>query len=87
MGVRFVAAARSEFLAEVAYYRDKAPGLGARFVVAVEDAMHRATAFPSAGPAPGHHLIQARRPGALPRHRAVRNALRCRFCMRLGLKP
>ena len=35
---RFVDAARAEFLAEVAYYNQAAPGQGARFAAAVEEA-------------------------------------------------
>jgi plasmid stabilization system protein ParE len=46
---RFVAAARREFLVEVVYYNEEAPGLGARFAAAVEDATARALAFPLAG--------------------------------------
>ena len=46
---RFVAAARREFLAEILYYNQEQPGLGARFTAAVEDATARATAFPLAG--------------------------------------
>lgn len=45
----FVAAARREFLAEVAYYDKEEPGLGARFAAAVEEATARAVAFPLAG--------------------------------------
>ena len=48
-GVRFIAAARLELLAEVIYYNDKEPGLGLRFVAAVEEATARALAFPQAG--------------------------------------
>jgi len=48
--VRFVAAAaRREFLAEVVYYNEEEPGLGARFTTAVEEATSRALAFPLAG--------------------------------------
>lgn len=46
---RFISAARREFLAEVAYYNEIQPGLGARFTAAVEDATARALAFPLAG--------------------------------------
>ena len=46
---RFVAAARQEFLAEVAYYRKTQDALGARFTAAVEEAAARALAFPLAG--------------------------------------
>lgn len=46
---RFIAPARREFLAEVAYYNSKEPGLGARFAAAVEEATARAVAFPFTG--------------------------------------
>ena len=46
---RFVAAARREFLEEVAYYSEQEPGLGTRFAAAVEEATARALAFPLAG--------------------------------------
>lgn len=46
---RFVAQARREFLAEVVHYNKEAPGVGARFVAAVENAIYRALAFPLAG--------------------------------------
>ena len=46
---RFIAPARREFLAEVAYYNGKEPGLGARFAGAVEEASTRAVAFPLTG--------------------------------------
>ena len=50
---RFVAPARREFLAEIAYYLSIEPRLGAQFASAVEDAVARAIAFPEAGsPAP-----------------------------------
>lgn len=48
---RFVAAARQEFLAEIDYYDNQEPGLGTRFVAAVEEATSRALAFPNAGSA------------------------------------
>ncbi len=47
--VRFVAAARLEFLAEVIYYNKERAGLGARFTAAVEEATARAAAFPLTG--------------------------------------
>jgi toxin ParE1/3/4 len=47
--VRFVAAARHEFLAEVVYYNNEETDLGARFAAAVEDATARALSFPLAG--------------------------------------
>lgn len=46
---RFIAPARREFLAEVAYYNGQEPGLGARFAAAVEEATARAVAFPLTG--------------------------------------
>lgn len=46
---RFIAPARREFLAEVAYYNGKEPGLGARFAAAIEEATVRAVAFPLTG--------------------------------------
>jgi toxin ParE1/3/4 len=46
---RFLAAARLEHLAEVAYYSEIEPGLGLRFADAVEEATSRALAFPLAG--------------------------------------
>ena len=49
MHARFVAAARHEFLAEVAFYNEAQKGLGARFALAVEEAAARALAFPLAG--------------------------------------
>jgi plasmid stabilization system protein ParE len=47
--VRFVAAARREYLAEVVYYNKERAGLGARFTAAVEEATARAVAFPLTG--------------------------------------
>jgi plasmid stabilization system protein ParE len=47
--VRFVAPARAEFLAEVFFYNQVAPGQGARFAVAVEEATARALTFPLSG--------------------------------------
>jgi plasmid stabilization system protein ParE len=46
---RFVAAARAELLAEIAYSADADPNLGRRCVQAVEAAVARAVAFPAAG--------------------------------------
>ena len=46
---RFVAPARRELLAEVAYYSKKELGLGSRFLAAVEDATARALAYPLTG--------------------------------------
>jgi hypothetical protein len=46
---RFIAEARQEFLAEVAYYNEAQPGLGSRFAKAVEEASARALAYPLAG--------------------------------------
>jgi hypothetical protein len=47
--VRFVAPARAELLAEVAYYNKKELGLGSRFVAVVEAATARALAYPLTG--------------------------------------
>lgn len=47
--VRFVEPARLEILAEVSYYHRVDPGLGAKFLEAVEDATARAVAYPLAG--------------------------------------
>jgi toxin ParE1/3/4 len=47
--IRFAASARRELLAEVAYYDEKEPGLGARFLVAAEEAAARALAYPLTG--------------------------------------
>ncbi|MEO7558395.1 MAG: type II toxin-antitoxin system RelE/ParE family toxin [Gammaproteobacteria bacterium] len=46
---RFFAAARQEFLAEIAYYNEAQPGLGRRFTLALEEATDRALVFPKAG--------------------------------------
>ena len=46
---RFIAAARLELLAEIIHYNEAEPGLGSRFVAAVEEAAARALAFPRAG--------------------------------------
>ncbi|MFM9912845.1 MAG: type II toxin-antitoxin system RelE/ParE family toxin [Methylophilaceae bacterium] len=47
--VRFVAAARREFLAEVAFYNEVEVGLGQRFASAVEKTTARALIFPLSG--------------------------------------
>jgi hypothetical protein len=46
---RFVDPARRNLLAEVAYYEAKEPGLGGRFLAAVEEATARALAYPLTG--------------------------------------
>jgi hypothetical protein len=46
---RFVAPAREEFLADVAWYEQVQPGQGVRFAAAVEEATARALAFPLSG--------------------------------------
>lgn len=46
---RFVAEARQEFLAEVAYYNEAQSGLGVRFTKDVEEATARALVFPLSG--------------------------------------
>ena len=45
----FIAAAKEEFLAEVAYYNLAQEGLGSRFSLAVEKALLVALAFPKSG--------------------------------------
>jgi len=45
----FLAAAREELLAEVAYYNEAQDGLGLRFTAAVETAAARALTFPLSG--------------------------------------
>ncbi|WP_228614603.1 type II toxin-antitoxin system RelE/ParE family toxin [Alkalimonas sp.] len=53
MRVKFIAPARREFLQEVLYYNEQKPGLGAAFVLDIEEATVRAVTFPEAGsPAP-----------------------------------
>ena len=47
--VRFLAEARDEFIAEVAWYEKAQSGLGGRFRKAVEESTSIATAFPLAG--------------------------------------
>ncbi|MGQ0658772.1 MAG: type II toxin-antitoxin system RelE/ParE family toxin [Chromatiales bacterium] len=47
--VRFIAAARLEFLVEIIYYSEAEAGLGARFAAAVEEAAARALAYPRSG--------------------------------------
>ena len=46
---RFIAAARLEFLAEVIYYNNLRPGLGARFITSIQEAVARSVAFPLSG--------------------------------------
>lgn len=46
---RFVDPARRELLAEVAYYEAKEPGIGGRYLAAVEEATARALAYPLTG--------------------------------------
>jgi hypothetical protein len=46
---RFVDPARSELLAEISYYETKEPGLGGRFLAAVQEATARALAYPLTG--------------------------------------
>ena len=46
---RFVAPARREFLAEVAYYNNKELGLGDLILAAVKEATARALAYPLTG--------------------------------------
>jgi hypothetical protein len=46
---RFAAPARRELLAEVAYFEAKDPGLGGRFLAAVEEATARALTYSLTG--------------------------------------
>ena len=46
---RFIAPARRELLAEVAFYSNNELGLGSRFLTAVEDTTARALAYPLTG--------------------------------------
>jgi hypothetical protein len=46
---RFTALARAEFLAEVAYYENRRPGLGARFRAEVETVSESAASSPDSG--------------------------------------
>jgi toxin ParE1/3/4 len=46
---RFADPARRELLAEVAYYEAKEPGLGGRFLAAIEEATARALTYPLTG--------------------------------------
>lgn len=46
---RFTEPARSEFLAEIAYYETLRAGLGARFRAEVESLAERAASFPKSG--------------------------------------
>ncbi|HYE41416.1 MAG TPA: type II toxin-antitoxin system RelE/ParE family toxin [Ramlibacter sp.] len=47
---RFSDLARAELLAEVAYYENRRPGLGARFRIEVEAASEHAAASPKSAP-------------------------------------
>lgn len=46
---RFIAPARREFLAEVAFYNEEEAELASRFATAVEEAVARAVMFPLTG--------------------------------------
>ena len=46
---RFIAPARREFLAEVAFYNEEEAELASRFATAVEEAVARAVLFPLTG--------------------------------------
>lgn len=48
MNLRFHAEAAQEYIAAVAYYNSRADGLGAEFVLAVEAAIAKAMAHPTA---------------------------------------
>ncbi len=47
--VRFIEAARKEFLTDVTWYNSSQPGLGKRFSKAVEEAVSLVLSFPQAG--------------------------------------
>ena len=49
MAARFLAPARKEFLDNIVFYDSRRPGLGKRFVQAVQRAVQLALAFPDAG--------------------------------------
>lgn len=49
--IEFIAVAREEFLAEVAYYNTAQAGLGIKFSIAVERAVKLASEFPDVGSA------------------------------------
>lgn len=51
--IEFIAVAREEFLAEVAYYNAAQAGLGIKFSNAVEKAVMLASKFPDVGSASG----------------------------------
>jgi hypothetical protein len=51
--IEFIAVAREEFLAEVAYYNATQIGLGVKFSIAVERAVMLAAEFPDVGSASG----------------------------------
>ena len=55
---RFADPARHELLGEVAYYEAKEPGLGGRFLAAVEEATERLE--PSPIPSQAHRLQRVR---------------------------
>ncbi len=46
---RFIAEARHEFLSEIDHYNHAQPGLGLRFIAAVEEALAGSLVFPLAG--------------------------------------
>ena len=46
---RFIETAKLELLDEVAYYESKEPGLGGRFLAAVQEAVGRALLYPLTG--------------------------------------
>ena len=51
--IEFIAVAREEFLAEVAYYNAAQVGLGVKFSIAVESAVMLAAEFPDVGSGSG----------------------------------
>jgi toxin ParE1/3/4 len=48
-GIKFLAAARRELLAEVVHYNEVGPGTGVKFARAVEESLAIAAMFPHAG--------------------------------------
>ena len=81
-GARFVAPAREEFLAEVAYYDQVKPGQGARFAAAVEEATARALAFPLSGSPsePARHSAHHRQEFPIFHRLSSRDGWNCGLC-------
>lgn len=62
---RFLPKAEAEFSKEVAYYSNAGPGLGIKFVHAVDAAVGMATAYPNGG-SPAAHGTRKRRVKGFP---------------------